>query len=105
MNDQRVHKSVSGACGLTGFAIAILAGLAADNPASVILTRALIAMVACYAVGVFIGLIASRAVREATAIHIAGNPAPALDDVRRAADSSKPPAPSNDQAIPRAEAA
>lgn len=105
MNDLRVHKSVSGACGLTGFAIAILAGLAADNPANVILTRALIAMAACYAVGVFIGMLASRAVREAAASHIADNPAPEIDDVRRTAQSNSAPANGAKQATPRAEAA
>lgn len=84
MNPNRVHKSVSGACGLTGFAVAILAGLAADNPASVILTRALIAMTACYAVGAFIAALASRAVRDATLAHARRNPAPDLEEVRQA---------------------
>ena len=85
MNDQRVHKSVSGACGLTGFAVAILGGLAADNPTSVILTRALIAMAACYGVGMFIGYFASRAVRDAINTHSRSNPAPAIEEVRGAA--------------------
>ena len=85
MTDQRVHKSVSGACGLTGFAVAIFAGLAADNPAGVILSRALIAMVACYAVGIFLGMLALRAVRDATALHATRNPAPDVEEVRQAA--------------------
>jgi len=85
LNDQRVHKSVSGACGLTGFAVAILGGLAADNPSSVILTRALIAMVGCYVVGLFISSLATRAVRDAAASHVRANPAPGIDEVRGAA--------------------
>ncbi|MCB9848453.1 MAG: hypothetical protein H6814_08575 [Phycisphaeraceae bacterium] len=89
MNDQRVLKSVSGACGLSGFAVAILAGLAADNPASVILTRALIAMFVCYAVGMFIGIVAARAVREAVVTHAQRNPAPEIEEVRRTSGATR----------------
>jgi len=108
LNDQRVHKSVSGACGLTGFAVAILGGLAADNPTSVILTRALIAMAACYVVGAFIGLLASRAVRDATASHIAANPAPGVEEVRQVAQAGREPgrqATGETPPVPHAEAA
>jgi len=98
LNDQRVHKSIAGACGLTGFAVAILGGLAADNPAGVILTRALVAMVACYAVGVFIGMMAARAVHDATDAHVVKNPAPRIEEVRQAAQPTQ-------QAPPHAEAA
>ena len=105
LNNQRVHKSVSAACGLTGFAVAILGGLAADNPTSVILTRALIAMTACYAMGVFIGFLASRAVLDATAMHIIKNPAPDLEEVRRVARSGSAPATGDEQSSQRAEAA
>jgi hypothetical protein len=105
LNDQRVQKSVSGACGLAGFAVAILSGLAADNPASVILTRALVAMVVCYAVGVFVGMLASRAVRQATIAHAEVKPAPAIEEVRRGAQLAATPSASNSQPPPRAEAA
>jgi hypothetical protein len=105
LNDQRVHKSVSGACGLTGFTVAILAGLAADNPANVILTRALVAMAACYGVGVFIGYLASRAVRDAITSHIIRNPAPAIEDVRQAARARPAQHAPGSPAKPRAEAA
>lgn len=105
LNNQRVNKSVSGACGLTGFAVAILGGLAADNPTSVILTRALVAMAACYTVGVFIGFLASRAVHDVTVMHIDKNPAPDLEEVRQATRSGPAPATGDEQAPPRAEAA
>ena len=104
LNDQRVYKSVSGACGLTGFAVAILAGLAADNPAGVILTRALIAMFSCYFVGIFISALATRAVRDATNSHIRANPAPAIEEVRSAAGANLDIDPI-DQPEPMAEAA
>lgn len=99
LNEQRVHKSVSGACGLTGFAVAVLGGLAADNPASIILTRALVAMTACYAVGMFIGFVASRAVRDVTVAHAINNPAPRIEDVREAARAGN--AESNEAERPR----
>lgn len=105
MNDQRVHKSVSGSCGLTGFAIAIIAGLAADNPSSVILTRALTAMAVCYVIGIFIGYIAARAVDDATALHTIRNPAPDVEEVRETARAAFESSLEPQQAPARAEAA
>lgn len=49
---------------LTAFAAAVLAGVAADNPAATVLWRALVAMIACYIAGAVIGAIASRALDE-----------------------------------------
>lgn len=105
LNDQRVHKSVSGACGLTGFAVAIIAGLAADNPSSVILTRALTAMAVCYVIGMILGYIASRAVADATAMHTLQNPAPDIDEVRKSAQLAYESGLEPQQAPARAEAA
>jgi hypothetical protein len=55
---------VAGCFSLAAFFVAILAGLAADNPATLILGRAVLAMALCYPVGVVIGLICQHAVEE-----------------------------------------
>lgn len=48
--------------GLGAFGIAIIAGLAVDNPVDNILSRALVSMLACNFVGLLIGTLAERAV-------------------------------------------
>lgn len=53
-------SAIAGCFALSAFAVAVVAGLAAQNPASSILIRALIAMMACYPVGLIIGLICQR---------------------------------------------
>jgi putative Mn2+ efflux pump MntP len=61
-----IPTKVIGACaGLTAFAIALVAGLAADNPAEDVLFRALIALVACQLIGGLVGMVGERTVREA----------------------------------------
>jgi len=105
LNDRRVHKSVSGACGLTGFAVAVLAGLAADNDTSVILTRALVAMMACYIVGVFLGSVAARAVNDAASLHATRFPAPDIEEVRQTARDAFESSLEKQQAPPLKEAA
>lgn len=53
-------RMISGIVALAGFVVAVVAGLAAENSASVVLTRALTAMLACNLVGSVIGAIAHR---------------------------------------------
>lgn len=53
---------------LAGFAVAIFGGLAAERDASGILTAALMAMTACYALGFGAARVAQVAVREHIAI-------------------------------------
>lgn len=53
-------RLISGIVALAGFVVAVVVGLAADNSASVVLTRALMAMLACNLVGSVIGAIAHR---------------------------------------------
>lgn len=66
---------IIGAClGLTGFAVAIVAGLAADNPADEILGRALLSMLGCQLAGLAIGCVAERAIEERAASHRALHP-------------------------------
>lgn len=51
---------ISAIVGLAGFVVAVVAGLAADNTASEVLARALVAMFVCNAVGSVVGSIANR---------------------------------------------
>lgn len=50
--------------GLAAFFIAVLSGLMVDNPADVILARALVAMIACCTLGSCLGAMAERAIDE-----------------------------------------
>lgn len=50
--------------GLAAFFIAVLSGLMVDNPADVILGRALVAMIVCCVMGSVLGSMAERAVSE-----------------------------------------
>lgn len=47
---------------LSAFAIAVVAGLAAGNPARTVLFHALVAMIVCQALGLIAGSVAERAV-------------------------------------------
>lgn len=55
-------KVLAGSFALAGFAVAIVSGLASDNPAAQILLRATIAMVVCYVIGSIVGLICERVI-------------------------------------------
>lgn len=57
-------KAISALFALSGFAIAIIAGLAAGNSASRTLFIAIIALLVCHIVGVIAGAILERTVRE-----------------------------------------
>ena len=67
-------KVISACFALASFAVAILAGLASDNPASSVLARALMAMMICYPVGLAIGLICERLIIAHIAAHQLANP-------------------------------
>jgi len=69
-------KVIASSLGLIGFVVAILAGLAVNNPATTTLWRALCAMVICYTVGSIIGAIAMHAISEQIEQYKASNPLP-----------------------------
>jgi hypothetical protein len=73
-------KVIAACAGLTGFAIAMLAGLAAENPADVILARAIAALVVCYVAGGVIGLAMDHAVRAGIEDYKAERPSPLGED-------------------------
>lgn len=78
-----LSKVVSACCGLAAFAIAVLAGLAVENPGDVILLRALLCMVACQGVGLVVGMIIERVVAESIETYKqskpAGSPGPEVE--------------------------
>lgn len=63
-------KLIATCLALTGFAVAIVAGLAAGNPATLILRHSILAMLVCYVAGMLVGMIA----RVATAAQIESQP-------------------------------
>lgn len=63
--DQRLPVRVIAGCfALAAFAVAIVSGLASHAAATDILTRALLALVACYLLGTCIAMAMNVAVRE-----------------------------------------
>lgn len=75
MTSGTLTKVVSACCGLAAFSIAVIAGLAAENPGDVILFRALLSMVACQAVGMAVGMIIERVVVESVESYKQSKPA------------------------------
>lgn len=57
-------RGLAAAIGTMGFAVSILAGLRADNSFVVVLEHALWALVLCFTVGYFVGLIVQCVARE-----------------------------------------
>lgn len=55
---------IAGSFALAAFAVAVVAGVAGDNPASVVLLRALLAMTLCYPLGLAIGALCHRVVQQ-----------------------------------------
>ena len=59
---------IASACGLLGFAIAILLGLAAQNTFATTVWRALVTMAGTFAVGLVIGAMAEKMAKESEAL-------------------------------------
>ena len=83
--------TIAGLFGLAAFAVAILAGLTSGNSAQSVLTRALLAMLACYPIGLAVGMIALRLVDEHVEAHRSANPS------EESSDASDAPAPNVDE--------
>lgn len=63
--DQRLPVRVIGGClGLAAFAVAIISGLSAGASAPDILSRAIVSLLACYALGGLVATAMNVAVRE-----------------------------------------
>ena len=73
---------------LIAFAAAVFGGIIASNPPTVVLGRAIVAMIGCYIVGLIVGGIAARAMREQVEAYKQKHPLPPL-----AADARDTPRP------------
>lgn len=75
-------RIISNSIALAAFSVAIVAGLAAGNPADTILVRAIGAMLCCQVVGWLVGLAGEHVVREHVSVHQANNPLPEVGQGR-----------------------
>lgn len=79
MREVAPAKVIAACMGLAGFSIALLGGLAVDNPTPDIVFRAVLALVACCFVGLLIGAIAERVIADHIKARLAepnANPTP-----------------------------
>lgn len=88
-------KVAASCMGLSAFAIAIVAGLGAGNPAEEILSRAIVAMAVMYALGQALGSMGERAIDQRLAQHRQENPVSG-----RGAQAADAGAPLDDEPIP-----
>jgi hypothetical protein len=82
-------RMVSGVMGLIGFAMASVIGVWAGNPASVTLSRALVACALCAIVGRALGAIGEICVREFVEHYQSKHPRPKLPDQLRDLEMSR----------------
>jgi uncharacterized membrane protein len=78
-------RMISGTVALAGFVVAVVAGMAVENPASTILTRALLAMLACNLLGSAIGAIAHWTGAQHVERHVRSTPIPSMGNSRSVA--------------------
>jgi tetrahydromethanopterin S-methyltransferase subunit C len=67
-------KVVSASCGLSAFSIAIIAGLAVDNPFEDIVSRALVGLLVGHIVGFVVGSICERTIADAISQYKSARP-------------------------------
>jgi uncharacterized membrane protein YraQ (UPF0718 family) len=60
VHDEVAAKIIAAITGLCAFAIAVFTGLFVDNPADVILLRAIVALVVCGVIGFIVGSITTQ---------------------------------------------
>lgn len=73
---KRATNVIAAVLGCTAFAIACVVGLAAHNPSNVVLSRALWALVVCYAGGLMLGAIGEVIIAQHMALYAKKNPIP-----------------------------
>lgn len=80
----------AGAClGLTGFAVAIIAGLAAGNSPARVLFAAIVSMLVCQIVGLGLGWVLGRVAREHVEAYRRANPIPVIDNADNVENAGK----------------
>ena len=68
-------RVIAGLFALSAFGVAMISGLASDNPASSVLARAIMAMFLSYPVGWIVGMICQYVIDDHLKIHKEANPA------------------------------
>ena len=68
-------RVIAGLFALASFGVAMISGLASDNPASSVLTHAIMAMFLSYPVGWVVGMICQHVIDDHLKIHKEANPA------------------------------
>jgi len=71
-------KVIGACCGLGAFAVAVVAGIAAENPGEVVLFRALVSMLACQIVGLGVGSVVERVISDSIRAHKKARPDPSV---------------------------
>jgi tetrahydromethanopterin S-methyltransferase subunit C len=69
-------RVIAASLALAAFAVAIVSGLAAGNPARIVLLNAVVCMIVCQILGLFVGVLAERAVSEHVADYKSARPVP-----------------------------
>jgi hypothetical protein len=69
-------KSIAACFALAGFTVAIVSGLAVDNPGTRIIKCALGALIVCYVTGLVVGAIANKIAADHIASYKTANPIP-----------------------------
>ena len=85
---QTTPKMIAGCFSLAAFGVAVVAGLASDNPVMMILVRALVSMLLCYPIGWIIGLICQRIISEHIRQHQQAHPVPDDGEASPAVDEA-----------------
>lgn len=67
-------KVIGACCGLSAFAIAIVAGMAVDNPLDDVLTRAIVCLFGGNVVGWGVGMVCERTVQDGIASYKGARP-------------------------------
>lgn len=68
-------RVIAGLFALSAFGVAMISGLASDNPASSVLERALMAMFLSYPLGWIVGMICQHVIDDHLKMHKEANPA------------------------------
>lgn len=87
---QTQAKVIAATIALGGFVVALLSGMRAGAPAHLVLFNALAAMIVCQMLGIAVGAIGTRIVRDSVEHHKAKNPIP---DIALEPVSSSPSTP------------
>jgi hypothetical protein len=98
--DSRAPARIIASCfALSAFAIALISGLAAGRSTSAILTTAILALLACYILGLLIATVANVAVTERINTYKDSNPVP--DSSRKPQAAQQPARPKPEQSEPQ----